>query len=539
LAVNPQFQPYSLLRAVWKQKIAAAAIWIIVSVLTVFVVLQLPRTYQAEATVLVGGSIMSRDIVPTTVVSELQDRLEQIRQRVLSHQYLMQLMATYGLHEGERKSMPPERVVEIMRDEIEMKVDRGWGPGQPNTFRVSVQGKNAEATAKVANHLANYFVSENSRQRETQADSASEFFDERMAEAKRQVEESEARLNVFKTTFAGQLPQQQEALIATLSQARTQLQGVQDALARAAQNKLLLNNSLELAKNSETSTRRLIEQTAASRRRAPAASSGSGTAAAAPGLTESQQLEAQLAGLRQRYGERHPDVRRLLIRIQEAKAREAAEPAPAPQVARAAPAPADDLPPETALEGPERSLRQTLTEQHDRVETLKAQIQVADQEEAKLSAERLRVVAEIGDIDSRIRNLPLREQEMSAVMRDYEMGKANYQSMVDKKLAADLSRQLEQNKGGQTFQILDAARVPEEPIKPKRSLLALGGSVFGLLLGLAAAVALEMRKQVVLGEWELPPGTPVLGRIIELPAAKRGARAELAASRARKRMQSA
>jgi uncharacterized protein involved in exopolysaccharide biosynthesis len=174
--------------------------------------------------------------------------------------------------------------------------------------------------------------------------------------------------------------------------------------------------------------------------------------------------------------------------------------------------------PETAIDGPERLLRQTLNEQHDRGETIKAQLQITQQDEVKLNAERLRVIAEIADIEARIRKLPMREQEMAAVLRDYEMGKTNYQSMVDKKLAADLSRQLEQGNTGATFQMLEPARTPEEPIKPKRSLLALGGSVFGLLLGLAVAVALEMRKQVVLGEWELPPGTPVLGRIIELPS---------------------
>ena len=40
-ALNPQFQPYSVLRAMWKQKYAAAAIWILTPALTVFVVLQL------------------------------------------------------------------------------------------------------------------------------------------------------------------------------------------------------------------------------------------------------------------------------------------------------------------------------------------------------------------------------------------------------------------------------------------------------------------------------------------------------------------
>ncbi len=537
LAGNPQFQPYSLLRAMWKQKLPALGIWIAVSVLTVVVVLRLPRTYQAEATVLVGNTPMAKEMVASTVSTDMQDRMEQIRQKVLSRDYLMQLMETYKLHEGDRKSMPPERVVEYMRDEIEMKLDRGWGPGTPNTFKVAVSSKNAEASAAVANHLAQFFIDENRRQREAQAGTASEFFDTRLVEAKAQVEKSEENLNRFKTTFAGQLPQQQEALLAQLSQSRTQLQGVQDALSRSAQNQLLMNNSLELARNAETSTRRLLEQTIASRKRTAAVTTAGGSTVNTPALTESQRLLGELNALRQRYGERHPDVRRAMTRYEEAKAREAAEPAP-PKVETAKAPAQDDLPLSAALDGPERDLRMSLTQEHDKAETLVAQIKVAQQDEAKLAAERVRVLGEIADIEGRIRNLPLREQEMAAVLRDYEMGRENYKSMVDKKLAADLSRQLEQSRDTQQFRILDVARIPEEPIKPKRSLLAMGGSVFGLLLGLVVAVALEMRTQVMLGEWELPPGTPVLGRVIELPTAAQRPQM-LVDKRPRKRIQSA
>ena len=528
----PQFHPYSVLRAMWKQKLPAVAIWIAITALTVAVVLRLPRTYQAEATVLVRNASMSKDIVATTVSTDMQDRLERIRQRVLSHDFLMQLMERYKLHEGDRKSMPPERIVEYMRDEIDMKVDRGWGPGEPNTFKVAVMGKDAEATMKVANYLAQFFVDENRRQRELQASTASDFFNRRMGEAKTQVEANEARLNEFKSTYAGELPQQQEALLATLSQARTQLQGVQDALSRSAQNQLLLNNTLELARSAETSSRRMIEQAAASRKRMPATAVAT---AFTPGITESQRLEGELTTLRQRYGERHPDVRRAKARYEEAKARDAAEPGPRDDSPKAA-EPVDDLVAGVAFDAADRDLRLSLTQQHERAETLKAQIQIAQQDDVKLASERIRVLADIADIEGRIRNLPLREQQMATVLRDYEMGKSNYQSMVDKKLTADVSRELEENKDAETFQILDHARTPQEPVKPKRSLLAMGGSVFGLLIALIAAVALEMRKQVMLGEWELPPGTPVLGRVIELPVGPSTAQYQLpAARRQRKR----
>ena len=109
-ALNPQFQPYSVLRAIWKQKYAAAAIWVLMTALTVFVVLQLPRTYEAQASVLVGGTTLSKDMVASTVTTEMHDRMEQIRQRVMSRDSLMRIMETFHLHEGDRKAMPPERV---------------------------------------------------------------------------------------------------------------------------------------------------------------------------------------------------------------------------------------------------------------------------------------------------------------------------------------------------------------------------------------------------------------------------------------------
>jgi hypothetical protein len=42
-------------------------------------------------------------------------------------------------------------------------------------------------------------------------------------------------------------------------------------------------------------------------------------------------------------------------------------------------------------------------------------------------------------------------------------------------------------------------------------MLAGGGSLFGLALGVLLALAFELRKDTILGEWELPAGVRVLG----------------------------
>jgi hypothetical protein len=63
------------------------------------------------------------------------------------------------------------------------------------------------------------------------------------------------------------------------------------------------------------------------------------------------------------------------------------------------------------------------------------------------------------------------------------------------------------------FVMLNPAVVPEKPVRPRRVLLGAVGSAFSLLLAGALAFLLELKKNVLLGDWELPAGTVVIGRL--------------------------
>jgi hypothetical protein len=88
-------------------------------------------------------------------------------------------------------------------------------------------------------------------------------------------------------------------------------------------------------------------------------------------------------------------------------------------------------------------------------------------------------------------------------------------------MAAEMSLNMERRQQSERFIVLDRAQLPEKPIKPKRPVLYAAGAGVALVLGLILGFATELRQNVFLGEWELPPGTPVLGRLpfIEVPAA--------------------
>jgi hypothetical protein len=102
---------------------------------------------------------------------------------------------------------------------------------------------------------------------------------------------------------------------------------------------------------------------------------------------------------------------------------------------------------------------------------------------------------------------------MAALIRDYEITKGNYQSLLRKRMDADLAMEMEKRQKSEKFVLLDAARVPTEPFKPKLLLLSLLGSVIGLCFGAVFGLGRELKSDVFLGEWELPKDLNVMGRV--------------------------
>jgi len=102
---------------------------------------------------------------------------------------------------------------------------------------------------------------------------------------------------------------------------------------------------------------------------------------------------------------------------------------------------------------------------------------------------------------------------LTALSRDYEIAKANYKSLLDKRIAAGMATDLERRQQGERFTMIDPAQVPVKPFAPDRPTWAGVSCGFSLLLAVIAGLAREMKRNVLLGEWELPPEITILGRI--------------------------
>jgi uncharacterized protein involved in exopolysaccharide biosynthesis len=118
---------------------------------------------------------------------------------------------------------------------------------------------------------------------------------------------------------------------------------------------------------------------------------------------------------------------------------------------------------------------------------------------------------------------------MSGLTRDYEMTKKNYESLLEKNMAASMASDMEKRQKAERFVMIDRARLPEKPERPKRGLLTAAACILALGLAIAAGVAREYAGNVVLGDWEIPENVTVLGRIppIQLEAGRGGRPGEL------------
>jgi len=485
--VHPELSPLSVARMLWNSKVLIGLIWIALCLLSVAVVYTIPPTYRAEAVILVDSQKVPERYVASTVSADVQDRLAAISQQILASSRLQRVIDTYHLYDREKARLSQEEIVEMMRKDTQITLERGLSQERTNAFRIAYQGRDPNTVSNVANEIGNLFIEQNLRTRENHAEGTAAFIEEQLQQAKKTLGTLEAELEAYKLQHKGELPEQEGSLAASLSRLQIELQGNQDAINRAGQSHALLTSSLSMAE----STAKVLERTAASR--------GANQANAAAAPRNSAALQAELDALRLRYTVDHPDVQRLEKLVAQAKQSEKAPPSGVKDAAAASQASVDGAP--------------DLLQQRERIASLRTELALANRELEFRNNERKEILTKIAALQGRMDALPVREQELTALSRDYEIAKANYKSLLNNRLAADMATDLERRQQGERFTMIDPAQPPVKPSAPDRATWVGIGCALSLLLALLGGLAREIKRNVLLGEWELPPDIAIIGRV--------------------------
>ena len=436
-------------------------------------VLLMPDRYKATTTILVDPQKVSEKYVSPTVNSDPGQRLSTITQQVLSATRLQQIIDDMQLYPGLRGNISREELIELMRKDITITVKQGSSSGL-SAFTIEYEGRQRQQVAQVANQLAASFIEWNVKSREQQAQDTTEFLAAQLKDAKQNLEQQEAQLSAFKMRHLGEMPEQQTANMQALSQLQGQFQANADALNRLEIERTLLSRGLENANN--------------------------GTDKTAPVLTERgrleverRQLKAQLQDLQNRYTSAHPEVVDVSARLQRVETR------------------LKPLPPDPPV----------VVEQDNTAATVR--LQILDRETKRLTEDQKRITGQMASYRAKVDAVPVREQEMAELNRNYSVSKDHYQSLLDKTFSADMAADLEKKQQAEHFTILDLAQVPEKPFKPKRGLMLVGAFLAALATSLGLAYLKDMLNGTVKFERELksmlPASVPLLAVVPQLQVA--------------------
>ena len=514
--IRGEFMPLSILRAVWKQKLLIAATWAVVLFLGGLIVFQLPAVYQASTVILIEHQRIPERYVTSTVNEDLSNRLNRISQQILSYEPLLRLIEEFDLYPDARNQMVQEEVVAMMRDNIDVRLVEGFARSNAPAFQISFEGENPSVVAQVTNRLATLFINENLRTRANQALGTSEFLTNQLEERRREVERQDELLRDFRTRHMGELPEQQNSLMGELRRLEAEMGRIDAAVARAEQNKVMYESSLATAE----STLEMLKRVEASQRSA-SAEDDSPLLNAAPGsvnrtlLSERERARARLSELEARYSLQHPDVvaQRAMVERMEQLVAEAEAEAEAEAQALAEAGMTEQLSAMTAAENPDGIVGQSVMREMERVKTLKVQIQLLEADMQRYEKSRAEVLTQVASTEARVNRIPMIEQEFKKVNRDYDISNQNYRQLLDKRIEADLASEMETRQKAEKFSVLEAARLPEKPVRPDRPMLMAMICGAGLLAGCLLGFGLELRRNVILGEWEMPPDVALLGQV--------------------------
>jgi polysaccharide biosynthesis transport protein len=454
----------------------------IVPLLTLVGLHFVPNQYKSEATLLVvQQQVPQRYVVPNST-TDITSELQAMKQEVLSRSQLLEIIRKFGLYKQATTRIAPEQLIEKMLKNIEIiPIEAAPTRKDFDAFKISFTGESPVVAQEVTNTLTSLFIQENLKTRQEQANNTTNFLDEQLASAKAKLAEQEEKLRDFKTQYLGQLPEQQQGNLGILTSMQSQLQNTITAMSRAQEQRAYLESLLS-GYQARGSAALLLGSTSGSRTADPGKRRGPLEAA----QDEVARLEEQVADLRVRFTAQHPDVVNADAALTAAKAKL--------EGLRALAEKQERLAAQAAAQGSHGAAPSIVNAVDEpAVAQLKGQLEANRLEIENLKKDETKFKAGLAEYEQRLNLTPVREQQLTGILREYDLQKLNYSDLLSKELQSRLATNLEKQQGGQQFRLIDPPSLPMVPSSPKRVKINLGGLAAGLGLGLALALLMEMK----------------------------------------------
>ena len=422
-------QILSYLRSAWYYRWQAAATAWIVALGGWTVVYFIPDRYEAQARVFVDTQSMLRPLLSGLAVQPNMDQVVSIMSRTLiSRVNVEKVIQMAGMDSGQTQNEREQLIARLTRD-LTIR-----SAGRENLYAITYSDPDPERAKRVVQSLLTLFVERSLGDKRKDSDSARQFIEEQLRSYSEKLVTAENAVTEFKRKHQGLMPGEGGGFFAALGETKA-------ALRRA---------TLELKE--AVNSRDAIKQQIAGEARP--ATQGQDMA---PDTHAQSELDIRILGLEQKldalrltYTEQHPDIVALSRMVEQLKEQKKAE---EKKLATA-------------------SVAKPVARMTQGQPSLYGQLMVSlTTAEANVAAMRARVAEyeiRYRELQAAANALPQIDAEYKQLTRDYEVIRARYDKLLERREQAQISGDVEASDAGMGFRVIDPPRVPLAPNAPDR-----------------------------------------------------------------------
>lgn len=459
---------FQYLHAIWRRKwITALTAWA-VCVVGWSAIAMLPNRYESYTRIYVDADQLLTPLLRGIAVDvDPAQQLDVLQRTLLSRPNMEELIHMADLDRRVHTQADKDALIQSLMQKVVIQ------PQTHNLFTISYQDTNAQTARNVVQSLLTIFAESTTGTQRTELDNAQRFLNDQLALYEKQLRASEQRRADFRTQHLDVL--NGAASASSIDTMRNQLQQMHDDLQDSTARRDELQHELESL--------------------VPSAGADSNAVAASPGAAEQQlaQLQRQLAELRTRYTDEYPDVIA-------AKQQIAALTSQIDKHASAASG--------RAAAGTRTKVSPVVYDQV-RIRLLDAQAKVASVQRRMDQAQ-----SDLNRAEATAKASPGVEAQYQDLDRDYTILKHNYDELLARREATNLSQAADTQANKIQFRVIDAPQVPLNPIAPNRPLLFSAVLLAGILGGLGIPILLTQIDRSFATLTRLRGlGLPVLGGV--------------------------
>lgn len=469
-------QALDYLKGIWlKRRYIIVSTWLICPISWVLIA-QMDDVYESEARVFADTQSLLRPLLKgMTVETNPNEQISLMVRTLLSRTNVERITRMTDLDIQAQTSEEFEKLVEHLKENIEIKKS---GRGRENIFTISYEHKDAEMAKNVVQSALTVFIENTLGENRSDSDTAQKFLETQIKDYENRLLADEAKLTDFKQKYSDVLPNQYGGYYDKLNIAKEQLKAIELSLSETeSQLKNALTQLGSSNKESDVPQNKVKD-------------SNSIVTSYDERITE---LESMLDSLLLKYTEKHPDVKETQNRLNHLNGLREKEVA-------------------SYLDAKSHGSVNQLS-QNPVVQSLQIQVNQLENQIASIKVRRDNYANDVKSLENKIHILPEIEAELTALNRGYDITKAQYEELLERKETAQLAKQADDTTSKINFKIIDPPRAPTEPTGPHRILLLIVSTIIAAGVGVGLSLLFSQINPVVTsrGQVTRATGIPVFG----------------------------